>query len=259
MMNGSALIGFTGFVGSTLHRAQSFDTLISSKNTGDLRGGSFDLVVCAGVPALKWLANKEPETDRAAIAGLTDVLATIEAKEFILVSTIDVYPDTDATVDEYASINPSINHPYGKHRLELEHWVADRFPNTRVVRLPALFGEGLKKNVIFDLLRGNLTDSVNPASVFQWYPLRRLHSDIERVRVHDIRLINLFPEPIRTSDILDAFFPGAKVGPEAKAPPSYRLRTAYSDLFKGPPGYLIERITVLGELAAFIAKERSGR
>jgi hypothetical protein len=258
MMSGSALIGYTGFVGSTLRMAQSFDTLINSKNKSALRGSSFDLVVCAGVPAMKWLANMEPERDRAAIADLIDVLATIQAKEFVLISTIDVYPDTNAVADEGTFIDPSTNHPYGRHRLELERWTVDRFPNTRIVRLPALFGEGFKKNVLFDLLRGNLTDSINPASVYQWYPLRRLHSDIERVRAHEIRIMNLFPEPIRTSDIVGAFFPDAKVGLEIEPAPSYRLRTTYSELFDGPPGYLIERIVVLGELAAFIAKDRRG-
>jgi hypothetical protein len=257
MMSGSVLIGYTGFVGSALHRARSFDRLINSKNSHDLRGGSFDLVVCAGVPAAKWLANKEPELDRAAIAGLTDVLGTIEAKEFILISTIDVYSETGAGSDENTPLDSSVNHPYGTHRLELERWVGDRFPNTRVIRLAALFGEGLKKNVIFDLLRGNQTDTVNPASHFQWYPLRRLSADIELVRANDIRLINLFPEPIRTSDILAAFFPGAKVGPEAQPAPSYRLRTKFSELFGGPPGFLLDRVMVLGELASFIAHDRS--
>ena len=258
-MSGSALIGYTGFVGSTLCRTRNFDTLINSRNSYDLRGGSFDLVVCAGVPAVKWLANKEPEMDRATITGLADVLTTIGAKEFVLISTIDVYPDTSVTSDENTSIDPSINHAYGRHRLEFERWVTDRFPTTRVIRLPALFGEGLKKNVIFDLLRGNLTDNVNPASRFQWYPLRRLASDMERIRANDIRLINLFPEPIRTSDILAAFFPGAKTGPEAEPAPSYRLCTRFSELFGGPPGYLLDRITVLGELADFIALDRNRR
>jgi hypothetical protein len=258
-MPGAALIGHTGFVGGSLLRARSYDTLINSKNTNEMRNGSFDLVVCAAVPAVKWLANKEPEKDRAAIAGLADALATIEAREFILISTIDVYSDTSAESDEGTSIDPSVNHAYGRHRLEFERWVIDRFPNTRVIRLPALFGEGLKKNVIFDLLRGNQTESVNPASRFQWYPMRRLASDVERIRANDIRLINLFPEPIRTSEILGAFFPGAKVGPEAEPAPCYKLRTRFSSLFGGPPGYLLDRITVLGELTAFVALDRSAR
>jgi len=35
------------------------------------------------------------------------------------------------------------------------------------------------------------------------------------------------------------------------------LRTKYSDMFGGPPGYMLARATVLDELAAFIARERA--
>jgi hypothetical protein len=255
-MSGSALIGFTGFVGGTLHRAGGFDLLINSKNTNDLRGRSFELVVCAGVPAAKWLANAQPENDRDTIASIRDALDTTEIKELILISTIDVYCDPSASCDESDVIDASRNHPYGRHRLELERWLADRFHKTRIIRLPALFGDGLKKNVIFDLLHGNQMEKINPLSIYQWYPLRRLASDIERIRACDIDLINLFPEPIQTSEILDAFFPGAKVGPEATPAPAYGLRTRYCEIFGGPPGYMLDRKTVLGELAGYIEQER---
>jgi hypothetical protein len=65
--------------------------------------------------------------------------------------------------------------------------------------------------------------------------LRRLASDIERIRAWDIDLINLFPEPMETTEILDAFFPGAKVGPKTTPAPAYGLRTRYSQVFGGPP------------------------
>jgi hypothetical protein len=255
-MSGSALIGFTGFVGGTLHRAGRFDLLINSKNTNDLRGGRFDLVICAGVPAAKWLANQQPENDRRAISSIRDVLDTTEIKELILISTIDVYCDPSDPSDEDDVIDASGNHPYGRHRFELERWLAHRFRKTRIIRLPALFGEGLKKNVMFDLLHGNQTDKINPLSIYQWYPLRRLASDIERIRACDIDLINLFPEPIQTAEILGAFFPGAKVGPKTTPAPAYGLRTRYSEIFGGPPGRMLDRLTVLGELATFIAQER---
>jgi hypothetical protein len=122
--------------------------------------------------------------------------------------------------------------------------------------LPALFGEGLKKNVIFDLLHGHQTEKINPLSAYQWYPLRRLASDIERIRACDIDLINLFPEPVQTAEILHAFFPGVQVGPKTTPAPAYGLRTRYSRLFGGPPGYILDRINVLGELAGFVAQER---
>ena len=51
----TALIGNTGFVGGNLLRQQPFDALFNSKNIDDIAGRSFDLVVCAGVRAEKWL------------------------------------------------------------------------------------------------------------------------------------------------------------------------------------------------------------
>lgn len=228
-MSRSALVGYTGFVGGTLHRARRFDVLINSKNADDLRGGAFDLVIHAGVPAVKWIANRDPPADRAAIEAIRAVLATMKIAELILISTIDVYPDPSAPLDENADIDPAHNHAYGRHRFELERWVRDRFANVRIVRLPALFGEGLKKNVVFDLLHDNQVGNINPASRFQWYPLARLNADIEKVRVQDIRLINLFPEPLATSEIVNRFFPDAPTAPASEPAPAYDLRTRYSD------------------------------
>ena len=257
-MSRSALVGYTGFVGGTLHRARAFDALVNSKNADDLRGGAFDLVIHAGVPAVKWIANKDPAADRAAISSIRDVLATMKIAELILISTIDVYPDPSAPLDEGGAIDPERNHAYGRHRFELEQWVRGHFANVRIVRLPALFGEGLKKNVVFDLLHDNQVGNINPASRFQWYPLTRLHADIETIRARDIRLVNLFPEPIRTSEIVDRFFPGAPTAPASEPAPAYDLRTRYSEAFGGPPGYRLSGTAVLDDLAAFIARERAG-
>jgi hypothetical protein len=258
-MNRSALVGYTGFVGGSLHRERAFDVLVNSKNADCLRNGDFDLVIHAGVPAVKWIANRDPEADRAAIGSICDVLATTRIEELIFISTIDVYPDPSAPLDESVAIDPARNHAYGRHRFELEQWVRGHFANVRVVRLPALFGEGLKKNVVFDLLNCNQVGNINPASRFQWYPLARLNVDIEKIRSRDIRLINLFPEPIPTSLIVDRFFPGAPTAAAIEPAPAYGLRTRYSEMFGGPPGYMLDQTAVLDELAAFIAWERAKR
>ncbi|WP_092685106.1 hypothetical protein [Albimonas donghaensis] len=39
---------------------------------------------------------------------------------------------------------------YGRRRRMLETFCAERFPRCSIVRLPALFGPGLRKNFIFD-------------------------------------------------------------------------------------------------------------
>src|SRR5436190_17375580 len=65
-----ALIGASGFVGTTLQRQTHFDALYRSTNIGQIDGLSFDVVVCAGAPAQKWLANRDPSGDRAKIDDL---------------------------------------------------------------------------------------------------------------------------------------------------------------------------------------------
>lgn len=253
----SALIGYTGFVGTTLRRAKSFTDHFRSSNIGEISGQEFGLIVCAGVSAAKWVANRAPEADRAGIRTLTDALSTTRAAEFILISTIDVYPDPSSGEDEDATIDASLNHPYGRHRYELEQWVVAKFPLTRIVRLPALFGEGLRKNALYDLLNGNQPEQINPAGVFQWYPMSRLPSDIESARNADLRVVNLFPEPISMAEVTQAFFPEASVGSGTSSAPHYNLRTRHAERFGGRGDYLLDAVTTLGHMARYVAAERS--
>ena len=57
----TALIGYTGFVGSNLLRQRPFDACFNSSNIDQIAGRSFDLVVCCGARAEKWKANADPE------------------------------------------------------------------------------------------------------------------------------------------------------------------------------------------------------
>ena len=81
------LIGYTGFVGSNLLEQDNYDVLINSKNCDELRNKHFDRIVCAGVSAVKWKANKFPEEDLANINKLIDVLSTVTTDKFVLIST----------------------------------------------------------------------------------------------------------------------------------------------------------------------------
>ena len=82
----NALIGFSGFVGSTLLKQFKFDSLYRSINIQEIENKEFNLVVCAAAPAQKWRANKEPENDRDKIRLLTKFLRTIKCQTFILIS-----------------------------------------------------------------------------------------------------------------------------------------------------------------------------
>jgi hypothetical protein len=251
------LVGHTGFVGSNLAAAGGYDAFFNSKNSADMAGQEFDELVCAGVPAVKWIANRDPEADRKVIGDLTRALEQTKVGRLVLISTIDVYPDPSQPLDEAFDPFRASNHAYGAHRLGLEQWVRARFANSCTVRLPALFGPGLKKNVIFDLMHDNQVGKIDPASAFQWYPVTRLAQDLERIEKAGLDLVNLFTEPLATGEIVSRFFPDAQVGPPSATPVRYDLRTAHAAVFGGRGGYALDGATVMAALGGYLDAERA--
>lgn len=149
--DGTCLLGATGFVGSALLRQTGFDACFNSRNIGELAGRSFSHVVCAAAPGSMLKANTAPERDRALMHGLMERLSTIKASRFTLISSIAVLSDfAGQHVEDTQDFQEEL--AYGRHRRELEAFVEDRFDDSLIVRLPALFGKGLRKNFIFDLL-----------------------------------------------------------------------------------------------------------
>lgn len=252
-MNG--LIGYTGFVGSNLSRQHTFDRLYNRQNIDTIAQSDFDVVVCAAPQAVKWWANKHPEEDWQSIEQLIDALEHTRAERFVHLSTIDVFPKLQG-VDETFDCHQQDNHAYGRHRLALEDAVRKTFgERAHIIRLPALFGKGLKKNVIYDLMHGNMLDAINPASRFQWYGLSRLWDDINVVLEHDIQLCMLATEPIKTQTILERFFPDVQVGAQA-GEAHYNVHTQHADIFGASGVYMRDAETVLADMATFIERER---
>ncbi len=251
----TALLGHTGFVGSNLLRQRPFTACFNSRNIAELAGQSFDTLVCAGVQAVKWLANKEPEADWAGIQRLLEPLSHARAERVILISTIDVYPNPN-DVNE-ADFPSSDNHAYGRHRLAVEDFVKAHFPKVHIVRLPGLFGPGLKKNVIYDLLHDHCLDAVQPDSAFQYYDLQRLTDDLDQVVAADIPLLNVATGPISTRTIIERLAPEQQM-PKSTAPiAKYDFRSAYAGLWNGSGGYLYSAEQVLADLELFMTTERA--
>ncbi len=248
-----ALIGFTGFVGATLDRAVQPTHRYRSTNIDAIRGETFDHIICAGVQAMKWWVNLHPEEDMAGIQSLLDALSEVKADCFTLISSIDVYP-SPREVDENTQINKDGHHAYGLNRLYVEEWIAERFPNTAILRLPGLFGPGLKKNVIYDMMHDNGLEKVHPDGVFQYYDTRQLAGDIEKAWNEDIKLLNVSSEPLATSEIRDHFFPGKILGGTGPAPAGYDMLSQYAEKWGGENGYLNSKEQVLKQLENWLAK-----
>jgi len=251
----SALVGHTGFVGGNLSRQHPFDETFNSKNIEQIRGRRYDLLVVSGAPAAKWIANREPEADRANLDGLMANLDAVEAASVVLISTVDVYPDPRG-VDEDSPIDASQQHAYGRHRLLLEQFVERRFQGAVVVRLPALFGEGLKKNAIYDLLHDNDTHKIHCDAEFQLYNLDHLWHDVERIQRAGLTLVNVATEPVTMAEVARVAFGSEFNNRPSNEPPRYDFRTKHDRALGGTGGYLYGRQQVLDELRTFVARER---
>lgn len=144
------LVGSTGFVGGNLLANHAFSATCHSSDVDAWYGTHPDLCVYAGVPAAMFLANADPEADLAVMGKARENLRHIAPKELVLISSIAVYADSRGK-DE--NDEPDIGNlsAYGRNRLQLEHWVREDFPEALIVRLPALYGKGLKKNFLYDL------------------------------------------------------------------------------------------------------------
>ncbi|RYD84830.1 MAG: NAD(P)-dependent oxidoreductase [Verrucomicrobiaceae bacterium] len=253
-----ALIGYTGFVGSNLALQHPFNAVFHSRNIDDMRHREFERVICAGVQAKKWWANEKPAEDWSGIRRLLDVLETIQTKEFVLISTVDVYPQPKGVTE--TTFPDGENHAYGRHRLAVEQFAREHFSQSTILRLPGLFGRNLKKNVIFDLLHDNCLAQINPSSVYQYYNLDHLWSDIVRCQEAKLPLLNLATEPVPTANILDRYFPEKRglVGESKVFAINYDMRTEHAVLWKSKiDGYLYDRETVLEEIGLFIGKEKT--
>jgi hypothetical protein len=145
------LIGHTGFVGGALLRQTHFDACYNSANIAEITAARFGTLVCAAAPGSMLEANRAPERDKAAIDALTERLGRVTAERFVLISSIAVLADFAGGDDEGTEAFQQ-ELAYGRHRRALEAFVEERFPAHVIIRLPALFGAGLRKNFLFDLL-----------------------------------------------------------------------------------------------------------
>lgn len=249
----SALIGHSGFVGSNLKLQMSFGDLYRSTNIEEIAGRRYDLVVCAGAPAEKWRANQQPEADRASVERLVAAVEQAEIAHLVLISTVDVYPQP-VGVDENTPIDPVAGNPYGRHRLLIERRLSTRFETT-IVRLPGIFGPGLKKNVIYDFLHDNGLNRIPVDGEFQFYPLIRLWADIARVRTAGLRLINFATEPVSVGDIAREAFGFEFENPQLQNAPRYDFMTRHAAVFDREGAYLMTRAEVLSEIRRYIVSE----
>lgn len=250
----NALIGFSGFVGSTLLKQSNFSSLYRSTDINEIDGREFDVVVCAGAPAQKWIANRDPEDDRKKINSLIKHLRTIKCEKFILISTVDVFKEPIG-IDESALVDESGLHAYGLHRRLLEKFVEQHFPSHLIIRLPGLVGPGLRKNVIFDFLNSNNLHAIDSRSVFQFYPMTNLWYDIQSALVAGLSLVHLTAEPLSVENVSQHGFGRPFTQTLESLPVRYDMKTKHGRVFGSAGQYQYSSRETIQAIRAYAQSE----
>ena len=301
-----ALVGYTGFVGSNIYAAGSWDKVYNSKNIEEAYGTNPDLLVYAGLRAEKYLANNAPEKDMDLILQAEENIEKINPKKLVLISTIDVFK-VPKGVDESSAIDTENLHPYGYNRYQLELWVREKYPDALIIRLPGLFGQNIKKNFIYDYINVipfmlkeakfeelvgrepeledyydlqdngfykvsveedkkehlknifrelgfsalNFTDS---RSVYQFYNLANLWSDIEKAMTAGITLWHPATEPVSAGELYCYLTGDSFVNELAGVPADYDYKTIYGDVFGGSNGYICDKESIMKQIKEFVER-----
>ena len=198
------IIGHRGFIGSFLHFMYPRARVFSSETISEMGKYTFQLVFCAAPGAEKYKALQSPETDWKQTTRLMSDLKTVNTDRFVLLSTIDVFSREQAESSlTTESTPPHPDHPYGQHRYQLEVFVRQRWPEAMIIRLPGLFGMGLKKNEIYDEIQVQLGRSVRGPDrnrQTQYYHLHWLAADLKKILFQHVPVVHLFTEPVQSRD-----------------------------------------------------------
>ena len=136
------IVGAKGFVGSALCRNihQNDEIIkISKNNYNDEKLKTYDVLINSAMPSAKYWANTNPYEDFEKTVGLTaDLAYNWKYEKFIQISTISV---------------ENLDTPYAINKKAAETIM--NFKNSLIIRLGTLYGNGLKKGPLFDLLNKN--------------------------------------------------------------------------------------------------------
>jgi hypothetical protein len=244
------LVGSTGYVGSHLRRAHDFQVEVHRSNVASISGIDARTLIVAGLPAVKWKANQEPEADWDNAISLAGVLQTISADVAILISTVDVYSKPVA-VDERSPIGLDARDAYGRNRAWFECFFRSHFSNSVVLRLPGLYSLDVRKNLVHDLLhrKSDQLENVNAHSTFQFFDTTRTWEYCELAIQSGVGTLNVSSEPIMAQSIADLF--DVELGAGAQDV-HYDMRSIHAKSKTGEAGYFLSA----GETLANINKLR---
>ena len=155
------ILGGRGFVGSAFSRVCAVQrrafAIIDRQNYPQFVGKACSILINANGNSKKYLAAQRPQEDFDASArSVYQSLLDFQYDRYVYLSSCDVYPNTSSplTTSEDSHQDVSRQSVYGFHKYLAELCVRHHARKWSIVRFGGFVGLGLKKNPIFDILRG---------------------------------------------------------------------------------------------------------
>ena len=138
-----AIVGANGFVGKALSRASlkyDFDiTEVTRDNYQENKDKEYDILINTAMPSRRFWALNNPVDDvNETIVKTAKLFYEWKYDKFIQISSISAEQQLDI--------------PYGAHKRAAEV-IVENSDKTLILRLGALYGEGLLKSALFDLIK----------------------------------------------------------------------------------------------------------
>ena len=172
------ILGHTGFVGSAVYKLLQTckeHTVFGVNTQTQITETNFDVLVnCAGF-AKKHIANKYPYVMSNTENSIFETINILKFKTLIHISSIDA--------GEF--------YMYGAIKRDMELRIVSRYEQAIILRLGGLIGDGLKKNVIFDIVNNHRL-FVTRDSIYNYIPTSEVANIILHIINHPIKgVINI--------------------------------------------------------------------
>ena len=168
------VLGGKGFVGSAIvaavrRQGREVAVIDLAEYPGSI-GMACRVLINANGNSKKYLADKDPTLEfDASVRSVFRALYDFRFDYYVQLSTMDVYADkgVPAFNSEQAPIDPLRLSRYGHHKWLAEQLVRFNAHSWLIVRMGGFVGPGLRKNSIYDILKG-LPLRVHPDSCYQY-------------------------------------------------------------------------------------------
>lgn len=122
-----------------------------------------------------------------------------------------------------------------------------------------LTATGTEKKEVYKFFSTNTFNAISftdSRSIYQFYNLGRLWSDIELALKNNIRLLNITTEPVSVAEVYKFLSGKDFINELAKSPYNYDIKSVHAELFGGQNGYLIKKEDELADLKKYVEEEQ---